>query len=701
MKRINKFLKIFLIIFTITIILIAGSGTALYFFFPQKKVISIITEQGEKSLKRKLSLGKINFSLHGLVVNDIKLYNSMNENDGVFVTAENASMFLSLKALLHKQFQINIIRINKPQLAIEFIDNKTNIQLFLESLDLKKSDSNSSTNISRIVIKDASIAVKNLPAKYQSGEGTYQISTVLDFKEKNTKIEASDLSIILPSERGALECNLDLTIPEDKNFSIEGEVDIKNCELTWLYKLGNNVHQPYKYVTGKASSVKINKEFVGSHFEGGGILLNGKKITASGDWMLNHKIETLSITNTHGKIGSTDAQLKEIFVDIKNGSLIRLSVSECEGDYTDVIPFIPNAPTFVYGKFKGNLSITGRSVTADMSLINAGIKGNNSPVSDLSCHVQMNNNSFKLQDIPVKIMNNPGKISIATLDNNFSKFVLNASFNDFIINQKNSAQKDADASDDKQMKINIPIDVKGKIDVASLSYDKYRVNNIALNYMIAKNILIINSLQCQFLGSAIESRGNINFNTTPPYVNCAFSFENLKMQNLAEINDKIKNRFFGTGSGRGQLESPLTMKGSMTDKMKFKLDFSIDNGKLVDTGMQQSLGIWLDQLKFKLKDLEFKKIYGNINGVNNNFYINQFIFNSNDIRLKLDGYVGNDKSHDVNISLEFDKNFIQDIPNVARLLPIVNKHQRGEWYIIPFKFKGLNYTEWKNLKLVD
>ena len=96
-----------------------------------------------------------------------------------------------------------------------------------------------------------------------------------------------------------------------------------------------------------------------------------------------------------------------------------------------------------------------------------------------------------------------------------------------------------------------------------------------------------------------------------------------------------------------------------------------------------------------MKDLEFNKIYGNISFDRNNYIIRSFIFNSEDIRLKIQGPI-NDKldTTRLDINLEFTDHFIQDLPAVALGL---RGNKRGQWYIIPFIAQG-NITEGKNIK---
>jgi len=147
----------------------------------------------------------------------------------------------------------------------------------------------------------------------------------------------------------------------------------------------------------------------------------------------------------------------------------------------------------------------------------------------------------------------------------------------------------------------------------------------------------------------------------------------------------------------GSAEASFRVAGGqeLTKSLKGKMEFTIQNGKVANTGIQNGLGIWLSELKYKLKDLEFNTIHGNFNIAGNNYYINAFSFTAPDIRLNLEGYLNRNLEGDMKMDLEFTKNFILDLPNPAFLQ--LNKYKRGGWYSIPFQIKGKDITESKNI----
>ena len=176
--------------------------------------------------------------------------------------------------------------------------------------------------------------------------------------------------------------------------------------------------------------------------------------------------------------------------------------------------------------------------------------------------------------------------------------------------------------------------------------------------------------------------------------NTFIGFNGIKVQKVAALSTKFKNRIYGVAKGNTNLK--FLLNENFINTLKGKIIINIDNGKFVNTGVQNGLGVWLSELKYKLRDLEFRKIYGNIDVSGINYYINSFVLNSKDIRLKINGNINNNLiSKKMNINLEFTKNFIQDLPTAAVAISL-RKNLQGSWYIIPFIVNG-DITKSKNI----
>jgi hypothetical protein len=75
------------------------------------------------------------------------------------------------------------------------------------------------------------------------------------------------------------------------------------------------------------------------------------------------------------------------------------------------------------------------------------------------------------------------------------------------------------------------------------------------------------------------------------------------------------------------------------------------------------------------------------------------VFNAPDVRLRVDGQLTRELEGDVRIDLEFTRTFIQDLPNPVFLQ--LSKYKKDRWYVIPFRSRGKDITDSKNLKRLD
>ena len=177
----------------------------------------------------------------------------------------------------------------------------------------------------------------------------------------------------------------------------------------------------------------------------------------------------------------------------------------------------------------------------------------------------------------------------------------------------------------------------------------------------------------------------------------SLNFKNIKIQDFPFQNQELKSRFFGFADGNATLA--ILPGKNPEDTIKGKVVFNISKGKVVNTGVQNGLILFLAELRYKLRDLEFNKIYGNIDLDTGKYNINSFIFNSEDIRLSINGVLDSNLHADnMQMKLEFNNHFIKDIPRPA--VAVLNRYQSGRWYIMPFVIKG-DITNSKNISLTD
>ena len=209
----------------------------------------------------------------------------------------------------------------------------------------------------------------------------------------------------------------------------------------------------------------------------------------------------------------------------------------------------------------------------------------------------------------------------------------------------------------------------------------HRLSGIQLQYLLAGSSVTINGFQFMYADGKISGSGTMTTGRGAPQGSLKLNIAGLLMQNAIAFNEKIRNRFFGLVNGKAAIDFEISDK--ILDTARGNAEFTIDKGKLVDTGIQDGLGLLLSELKYKLRDLEFNKIYGNFDIRGTNYQIHSFIFNSNNVRLKMTGTFNKKLiANPLNITLEFTREFIQDLPGMITIG--LNKYLKGDWYIMPF-----------------
>lgn len=690
-----KTLKYTAIVLVSLLILAGGSAALFVYLYPREKLLKIISTSIENATDRKVSIGNIDYGFSGIIIDDFKIYNDLTGKKGLIASASEANIRFSLLSLLNKKFTINHIALNDGKVNIVYTDGKSNIERLIRHIadsgkDENEHKSSITSSITTIALNNSSILLKDAPDSLKPLNGSYHCDALISFPGKQ-QVKFSDVYITLPSDRGKLETDIILTL-NDSDFSLRGDITLQKCSLIWVYKWGNGgTRMPYQSFTGTVKNLSVSSNMIEGFVRGTSVLEDSRRVKVDGFSRVNIKNETVFISNLEGSIDSSSFKLKELLFNF-DGDVKKIHVTDADLLVSDVFSVIPGTYYPVMGSLKGEIQYSGDNINANIHVSDIGYKGEQDIISGLTTDLVIKDNSFKQQQVPVNIMGQPCTVSIATMDDKFKRFILNVHAESFSLDKIESGDKGSPGS----MKVDLPLEISGKITCKTLDTEKLKFKNTQLNYHFKGNNLSVYSFQSDFAEGKIKGRGNISFASSAPFFDVDARFNNVKVQDLASIDPRFEKRFFGIADGNVNLEFAYDSSIPFLNALKGKLEFTIDKGKLVNTGIQNGLGIWLSELKYKLKDLEFARIYGNFNIQGPNYYINSFIFNAQDIRLKLDGYFNKVAESNVKIDLEFTPDFIKDLPNPALLQ--LNQYKQGRWYVIPFEAKGKDITEGKNIK---
>lgn len=679
MKRIKTSIKFLLIFFSIISFLTIITAALLFYYFPEEKLLNIISENIEQRINKNVSIESINYSLRGLSLSNITLTDI--ENGDVFFSADKVELSFSLKKLLQKEIKLNKLYIYSPSIKLTYYNNVFNINNLLkknEPVKNKKDASKIQVNIPEMSIYEGNVSFETDSEKFMFLEGNYKISTdlVTNLGSKNIIINNSKVS--LPSSRGELSLNTKIDY-SNNNIIINSDITTEKFTLEWLFKNPAKSPVPFKTFEGHIKSlfVDIKQKYFSCSFDGNSHIADNKIFTGTGNAHYNFENNTITLSEIKANLDKSKYNISKMMIYLKS-SKVHFSANSFYSTFADLRYFV-NLPPKLYGTVSGSLYYYNK-ISANLSL-NAGWDYNNKTISDFKTDIEIKDNKFKEEKIPFKIMGTPAQISIAAAGENFDKFITYLYIDnfDFTNNESTSTSSPPKSSN---ISINIPVDVSGKVYINKLKVKKYTFTKNFISFTAHKNFVNFNKLVSNFEGSTIQGNGNIILTGTP-VLNIYTNFNNLKIQNLSKYFIEFDKRFFGTANGKLSLSIPLNGDASA---LKGKIIFSIRNGKLVDTGLQGALGLFLEPLKYKLKDLEFNTVYGNFDIFGNNYRINSFVFNSNDFRISMNGQMNRNLISDTSIRVEFNEAFIKDIPNLAYLQ--LNKYKTGLWYTLTIDQEG-------------
>lgn len=725
MKRIKAGFK-YLIIFITTLIIISIISVALFIYlFPKDRLLAIITETAETQLNRKVFINNINYSFNGVSLSNLRILNSKDKNDIELLKADNVSLGFSPLSLLEKKLIINHITLDGLKINITYENEIFNIEQFLREilkLDKKEKskdkevtkekiektsekddkDQGIKTTISYIKLINASLWLKSAPSFLKPLIGKYSVNGKLVLANKD-KISIQNILVNLPKKRGIVtgELLLDLLAPE---FVLKGNLKLNNVLTKWTYTWADNLSLPFKQFNGKLNNFHITPNYLEFNVDGKTTIENNDIINLSGYSKIKFRPIELLYSNLEANIRDSSAFLKTFKINLQTKD-ISFNFDSLDIDFSDIKGIVKEIPKKLTGKVSGSLSLKDKKVNGKLKISNTGYGLEDKIISNINGDILINNNYFRIEKLPFKFYGQNAQLSAASTYKSYKDIVANLTIKEFTLPER-KIQSTTNVDDSKQLnyestELNIPLFVKGRIDIGKLNIDKdISFSDIMLSYNFTKNKLNIPQLRTNFLDSTFIGSGNATALKNKTNINCNIRFNDLKVQKLSKFADDNIPKFFGNANGKVDLSFDLEKDKKILESIKGNAQFRIDNGKVSNTGIQNGLGIWLEPLKHKLQDLEFDVIYGNFSVAGLTYNINSFVFNSPNIRLALNGFFKKSLEGDLKINLEFNKSFIQDLPKLATL-PLLRDFKKGKWYTFTFRDKGDDITDSKNIKRID
>jgi hypothetical protein len=405
------------------------------------------------------------------------------------------------------------------------------------------------------------------------------------------------------------------------------------------------------------------------------------------------------ISDLKGRIDSSSFLMQRLLFYF-NGVLDQFEVKNASADISHIRALLSAIPDRLYGFVRGDLMYDRKMFTGNLALKNAGFDYENKLVSGIDTDLVITGNRFRKTDIPLTVLGNRCSASVASTDDSMKNNFHQCQGKHLCHRTRPFSGKRAEAGAHPRLRPRqwrfhpVPVNITAQIDMGSVRYDKLNFGETHVNCTLAGRNITIQRFSTAFMQGEIFGDGNISFTESGPMASSSVTFNHLIVQDIASITENFKNRMYGFAYGSGQISAPLS--GDILSSAKGNFEFRVDRGKIVNTGIQNGLGVWLSELKYKLTDLEFNTIYGNVTIDRDNYIINSFVFNSENIRLKIQGPLNRElETSKLDITLEFSSPFIQDVPTIAISL---QNRKKGSWYIIPFIASG-KITEGRNIRM--
>ncbi|MGV7928443.1 MAG: AsmA-like C-terminal region-containing protein [Spirochaetota bacterium] len=690
MKR-RKALKVTLIVFVILLLAFSGGVVLVYNYFPKDSVLAILSAQAEKELKRAIVIETLDYSLRGIVLHRLKLHNGAKDCPGVLASADDAIVrFSFLKLIFKREFDINFVNIIGLNLSLCYRDGTSNLENLINDLTSDE-DSSVAARLDTIRLSRARISLQNPPAYLKPLEGEYQLDGIIDFTGEKS-LTFSDATITLPEKRGRLHPDLRISVLEN-DFEIAGNVSLERCALAWVYRWGTDLSLPYQDFSGKVSNLKITRKAVEGSPKGTSMLPGNRPLMVSGFCRVNIAGERVFISNTQGSVLSSSFLIEDFLFDF-DGNLKKFSIKNIDARIDDVRPILSFLPDELNGRARGSLAL-GESGYGGVLQVDASYGTGEPMVKNAQTTVTIRDNRIGRTPVRALLFNQPFDITLSSTDGAFRKFQVDATGAAFTLPRSTGKIIATKTPGAGKTRMDIPFEVSGTVSMGALIVDRFSFGRTTGTYSLSRNLLSFGPVQTEFMGGEIRASGTVDLGPPHTPVECSIRFDRLRVQNLSRMSERFKDRIFGLANGNAELNFSLAENVELHRSLHGKMEFTIDRGKLVDTGIQNGLGVLLSDLKYKLKDLEFSKIYGNFAIAGHEYQINSFLFSAPEIRLKLDGHVNTELEGNLKIDLEFTRQFIQDLPNPVLLQ--LSKYKRDRWYVIPFQSRGKDVSDSKNI----
>jgi uncharacterized protein involved in outer membrane biogenesis len=481
------------------------------------EIIKLVKDKKERTLTIE---GDINLSFWPKIGANLgKVSISEHQSDTVFASVNSVKVALAVIPLLKKELVVDTIYVDGAKAnVVKYKDGKFNIDDLLskdeEGSKIKFDIDGVNVSNSEVIYTDESTGAKYNISKFNMKSGHIALAEPVDL-ETDFTLTANQPKI---AATATLKGNFFID-PETKHFKVKGLDSHMMGDL--LGGTGVDVK-----ASGDVDAKPELKEFLvdslkfvaSGNFDGAkqSIDLSAPALTILKDEISSKKVTVSLSQEKAGDIFKANM----VLADMK-GSPKALQSSGITGDLSAVqgkrtvtgrfsSPFSGDIENLIFDipKLAGNLDIT------DPSLPNGGMKG----TFNLSAHTdiknELANSKFSLNMAETKL---DGDIAVIGFKQQNIKFNLNADKLDLnkLLGKSTAPAKTSNKPADMSALRNMTLD--GKLSVASLIYDKYRVSGLNVGIKADGNKLTLSGLNVKVDDSQIKGNFGISNFAKPLY----------------------------------------------------------------------------------------------------------------------------------------------------------------------------------------
>jgi len=231
--------------------------------------------------------------------------------------------------------------------------------------------------------------------------------------------------------------------------------------------------------------------------------------------------------------------------------------------------------------------------------------------------------------------------------------------------------------------VNLPVKVTGAVQIGKVLYQGLTIDDFALRYRLADNVLTVESLTGKVAGGMFSNTARVDLGQKGFAYGAKLKVAGVQAEPVvAAFAPKAAGTVFGALS----LNADLNGKGTLPEALKKNLsgqgDFAIYDGRLTGAGFIEGLASYLKSEQLRV--LRFNKFAGSFRVQNGKIMLDSDVAGK-DVRVKPKGTVGLDQLLDLSIEMRLSPDLTKQVAGgeVGRYM----SDDQG-WGLVPLKVTG-------------